>query len=63
MKNSKISLGAVVPGVLVLLLGKLLFSSVFGAHHTLAYIVLAVGGILVICGGVGLPVARGRRPT
>jgi hypothetical protein len=64
MKNSKISIGAAVLGVLGLLLGKLLISSVFGTHHTLAYIVLAVGAIFVIGGGgVGLLVARGRRPT
>jgi ABC-type enterochelin transport system permease subunit len=63
MKNSKISIGAVVLGVLGLLLGRLLLANVFGTHHTLAYIVLAVGGIFVIGGGVGLLVARGRRPT
>jgi ABC-type enterochelin transport system permease subunit len=64
MKNSKISIGAVVLGVLGLLLGRLLLANVFGAHHTLAYIVLAVGGLFVIGGGgVGLLVARGRRPT
>jgi ABC-type enterochelin transport system permease subunit len=62
MKNSEISLGLVVLGVVVLLLGRLLLANVFGAHHTLAYIVLAVGGFFVI-GGVGLLVVRGRRPT
>jgi len=53
--------GAIALGVIVLIIGILLVAGVFGAHHTLPYIVLIVGAILLIIGIVGMATARRRR--
>ncbi|HLQ30588.1 MAG TPA: hypothetical protein VK140_15250 [Ktedonobacteraceae bacterium] len=58
MKNSQIYIGAIVLGVLALIVGAISFTSVLGVHHTLPYIALAVGAILVIIGAVGMVVVR-----
>ena len=64
MTNSRIYLGAIVLGVLGLLVGLLfLATSIFGTHHTIPYIALAVGAILVIAGIIGMVVMRGRGPA
>lgn len=63
MKNSQLYVGAVVLGVLALIVGVLLLANVFGTHHTLPYIALAVGAILVIIGIAGMVVSRPKGPA
>ncbi len=63
MTNSKIYIGAIVLGVLALVVGILLFANIFGTHHTLPYIFLVVGAILVIVGIVGMVVMRRKGPA
>jgi uncharacterized membrane protein HdeD (DUF308 family) len=59
MKNSQLYLGALVLGVLALIVGLLMLStSLFGTHHTLPLIALVVGAILVIVGVAGMVVMR-----
>jgi uncharacterized membrane protein HdeD (DUF308 family) len=58
MTNSQIYIGAIVLGILALVVGILLLANIFGTHHTLPYIVLVVGAILVIVGIVGMVVMR-----
>jgi hypothetical protein len=58
MKNSQIYIGAIVLGVLALIVGAISFTGVLGTHHTLPYIALVVGAILVIIGAVGMVVVR-----
>ena len=48
-------------GVIILIIGILLVAGVFGAHHTLPYIVLVVGAIVVILGIIGMATRRRRR--
>jgi uncharacterized membrane protein HdeD (DUF308 family) len=62
MRNSQLYIGAIVLGVLALVVGFLLLANLFGAHHTLPYIALAVGAVLVIVGVVGMVVTRRRGP-
>ena len=59
--NSQLSTGAIGLGVIVLIIGILLLAGIFGAHHTLPYIVLVVGAILVIVGIIGMATTRRRR--
>jgi len=61
MRNSQLYISVVVLGVLALIVGGLLLAGVLGAHHTLPYIALAVGAILVIVGVVGMLTSRARR--
>jgi hypothetical protein len=58
MKNFQIYVGAIVLGVLALVVGILFLTNSFGTHHTLPYIALAVGVILVIVGVVGMVIVR-----
>jgi len=60
MKNSQLYVSVIVLGVLVLIVGVLLLAKVFGEHHTLPYIALIVGAILVIAGIVGMMTTRSR---
>ena len=60
MRNSQLYVSVVVLGVIALVLGVLLLAKVFGEHHTLPYIVLVVGAILVILGVVGMFGTRSR---
>lgn len=61
MQTSQIYTGAIALGVIVLIVGVLLLAKVFGNHHTLPYIALVIGAILVIVGAVGMATARRRR--
>ncbi len=58
MKNSQLFLGAIVIGVIALIIGILFELKLFGTHHTLPYLLLAVGVILLIVGIVGMVVGR-----
>jgi uncharacterized membrane protein HdeD (DUF308 family) len=58
MKNSRLYIGAIVLGVLALVVGLLFLANLFGTHHTLPYIALAVGAVLIIVGVVGMVVMR-----
>jgi uncharacterized membrane protein HdeD (DUF308 family) len=60
MRNSQLYIGAIVLGVLALVVGLLLLANLFGVHHTLPYIALAVGAVLVIVGVAGMVVTRRR---
>ena len=60
MRNSQLYVGAIVIGVLALIAGILLLAKVFGEHHTLPYIALVIGAILVIVGLVGMFGTRSR---
>jgi uncharacterized membrane protein HdeD (DUF308 family) len=62
MRNSQLYIGAIVLGVLALVVGLLLLANLFGAHHTLPYIALVVGAVLVIIGVAGMVVTRRRGP-
>jgi uncharacterized membrane protein HdeD (DUF308 family) len=62
MRNSQLYLGTIVLGVLALVVGLLLLANIFGTHHTLPYIALAVGAVLVIIGVAGMVVTRRRGP-
>ncbi|HCI82390.1 MAG TPA: hypothetical protein DHW02_22175 [Ktedonobacter sp.] len=48
-------------GVIILIIGILLVAGLFGSHHTLPYIVLVVGAILVILGIIGTATRRRRK--
>ena len=61
MQTSQLYTGAIGLGVIVLIIGILLVAGIFGTHHTLPYIVLVVGAILVIIGIVGMATTRRRR--
>jgi uncharacterized membrane protein HdeD (DUF308 family) len=60
MRNNQVYIGAIVIGVLALIVGIMLLANIFGTHHTLPYIVLVVGAILVIAGIVGMFGSRSR---
>jgi uncharacterized membrane protein HdeD (DUF308 family) len=60
MRNNQLYVSVIVLGVVVLIVGVLLLAKVFGEHHTLPYIALVVGAILVIVGIVGMLGARSR---
>jgi len=60
MRNSQLYVSVIVIGVLVLVIGVLLLAKIFGEHHTLPYIALIVGAILVIVGVVGMLGTRSR---
>jgi uncharacterized membrane protein HdeD (DUF308 family) len=63
MKNSQFYIAAIVLGVLALVVGLLFLANLFGTHHTLPYITLAVGAVLVIVGVVGMVVMRRKGPV
>jgi uncharacterized membrane protein HdeD (DUF308 family) len=58
VKNTQLFVGAIVLGVIALIVGVLFILNLFGTHHTLPYIILAVGVILVIVGIVGMVVGK-----
>ena len=58
MKNSQLYIGAIVLGVLALVVGFMFLANLFGTHHILPYIALAVGAVLIIVGVVGMVVMR-----
>jgi uncharacterized membrane protein HdeD (DUF308 family) len=60
MRNSQLYVSVIVLGVLALVLGVLLLAKIFGEHHTLPYIVLIVGAVLVIVGIIGMLGTRSR---
>jgi len=60
MRNSQLYISVIVLGVLALVIGVLLLAKIFGEHHTLPYIALIVGAILVIAGVVGMFGTRSR---
>jgi len=60
MRNPQLYVSVLVLGVIVLVIGVLLLAKVFGEHHTLPYITLVVGAILVILGIVGMLGTRSR---
>ena len=60
MRNSTIYIGAIVIGVIALIVGILYISGTLGDHPTRAYAALGVGVVLVIIGLVGMVVARRR---
>ena len=60
MRNSQLYVSIIVIGVLALIVGILLLAKVFGEHHTLPYITLVVGAILVIVGLIGMFGSRSR---
>ena len=58
MKNSQLYIGAIVLGVLALVVGLLFLANLFGTHHTLPYIALVVGAVLIIVGVVRMVVMK-----
>ncbi len=60
MRNSTIYIGAIVLGVIALIVGVLYYTGTLGDHPTRAYAALGVGAVLVIIGIVGMVVARPR---
>lgn len=62
MKNPLLYIGAIVLGMLILIVGILYVTSTLGYHPTRAYAALAVGAVLVIIGIVGMIVMRPRGP-
>ncbi|GAC1306363.1 MAG: hypothetical protein NVSMB27_44770 [Ktedonobacteraceae bacterium] len=58
MNNSTIYAEAIVLGVLVLFVGTVFLTKVFGNHHALPSIAPAGEAILLIVGVVGMMVAR-----
>ncbi len=60
--NYRLYIGAIVLGVLALIVGVLYLVNVLGYHPTRAYIALGVGVILVIIGVVGMVVRKPRGP-
>lgn len=60
MRNSQLYISLIVLGVIVFIIGILLFANVFGPHHTLPYIAIVVGAILAIIGIIGKISSRPR---
>lgn len=61
MKNSQLCVGAIVLGVLALVVGVLyLTNTLLGYHPTRAYFAFGVGVILLLIGIVGMVVMRSR---
>ena len=60
MRNNQLYVSVIVIGVVALVVGVLLLAKVFGEHHTLPYIALIVGAILVIAGIVGMMSTRSK---
>jgi len=60
MKNSTIYIGAIVLGIIALIVGILYYTNALGNHPARAYAGLGVGAVLVIIGIVGIVVGRRR---
>ena len=59
MKNLQLYVGAIVLGVLALVVGVFyLVNILLGTHPTRAYVAIAVGAILLIIGIAGMVVSR-----
>jgi uncharacterized membrane protein HdeD (DUF308 family) len=59
MKNLQLYVGAIVLGVLALIVGVFyLVNILLGYHPTRAYVAIAVGAILLIIGIAGMVVSR-----
>ncbi len=59
MKNLQLYVGAIVLGVLALIVGVLYLANIFlGYHPTRAYVALGVGVLLLLIGIVGMVVSR-----
>ena len=63
MRRNQLYIGAIVLGVLALILGVLYLANILGNHPTRAYVALGAGVILVIIGVVGMMVSRSRGPV
>ena len=62
MKNAQLYIGAIVLGVIALIVGVLYLSAaVLGYHPTRGYVALGAGVILLIIGIAGMVVRPGRR--
>lgn len=60
MRAFQLYIGAIVLGVLAIVLGVLYLANVIGYHPARAYAALGAGVILVIIGVVGMMVSRSR---
>ena len=62
MRNSQLFIGAIVLGVIALIVGVLYLPSlnILGDHPTRAYTAFVVGAVLVIIGVVGMMLMRSR---
>ena len=59
MKNLQLYVGAIVLGVLALIVGVFYLANILlGYHPTRAYVAIAVGAILLIIGIAGMVVSR-----
>lgn len=64
MKNTQLYIGAIVLGVLALVVGALYLANILlGYHPTRAYIAFGVGAILLLIGIVGMVVSRPKGPA
>jgi hypothetical protein len=63
MRRNQLYIGAIVLGVLALILGVLYLANILGNHPTRAYVALGAGVILIIIGIVGMMVSRSRGPV
>ncbi len=63
MRSNQLYIGAIVIGVLVLILGVLYLVNILGYHPTRAYVALGAGVILIIIGVVGMMMSRSRGPV
>jgi uncharacterized membrane protein len=61
--NNQLYIGAIVLGVLALVVGVLYLVNILGYHPTRAYVALGVGVILVLIGVVGMAVRRPKGPA
>ena len=60
MNNSQIYIGAIVLGVIALILGALFLTNILGTHHSLPYYAFGAGAVLIIVGIIGMVVVRNR---
>jgi uncharacterized membrane protein HdeD (DUF308 family) len=64
MKNLQLYVGAIVLGVLALIVGVFYLANILlGYHPTRAYVAIAVGAILLIIGIAGMVVSRPKGPA
>ncbi len=63
MRSNQLYIGAIVIGVLALILGVLYLVNILGYHPTRAYVALGAGVILIIIGVVGMMMSRSRGPV
>jgi uncharacterized membrane protein HdeD (DUF308 family) len=64
MKNLQLYVGAIVLGVLALVVGVFYLANILlGYHPTRAYVAIAVGAILLIIGIAGMVVSRPKGPA